>query len=410
MLIRQIAAVLFLFLSFNVSIFCQIGCTDPQASNYDPLASVNDGSCVYGTTNYSPNLIGDLSFNLNENSGLIYWSNKLVTFNDSGGANKIYLLDSLGNILQAITISNSQNIDWEAIAQSSDSIFIGDFGNNSGSRQNLCIYSVSKNDLLNTSNDTVTANKLEFEYVDQTVFSNQYENHNYDCEAFFFDNDSLHLFTKNWSNLYTSHYVIPTSNPSIYSAIIRDSFFVDGLITDVTLDSINDKILLLGYKNNGSNFYTSFIYLLFDYSSGNYFSGNKRRIEIGSMLEVSQTEGITWIDSLTGFISSEEISSIITIAPKLFSFDFSSYLTNSLSQTDLLSNSYRVFPNPVCENLIIPKDMKRYSILNHTGKVIIENINDMSNPTIDVKFLQPGNYFLKDHLNNQVYKFVKLNN
>ena len=408
--IKHFRAFFVLFLSYNVSIFSQIGCTDPQASNFDPSASINDGSCVYGTTNYSPNLIGDLPFNLNENSGLIYWNHKLVSFNDSGGGNKIYLLDSLGNILQEITIGNSINIDWEAIAQSPDSIFIGDFGNNSGSRQNLCIYSISKNDILNTSNDSVASNKLEFQYVDQTIFSNQFENHNYDCEAFFFDNDSLHLFTKNWENLYTSHYVIPTSGSSIYSAAIRDSFFVDGLITDVTLDSINDKILLLGYKNNGSNFYTSFIYLLFDYTSGNYFSGNKRRIEIGSMLEVSQTEGITWIDSLTGFISSEEISSLITIAPKLFSFDFTSYLINSLSQTNLLSKSYKVFPNPVSEYLITPSILKRYSIIDHTGKVIFENINHMSNPIIDVKFLKPGNYFLKDHLNSQVHKFVKLNN
>ena len=410
MFYKQIPPFLVFILSFNFSVFSQIGCTDPQASNFDPLATINDGSCIYGSTNYSPNLIGDLPFNLNENSGLIYWNNKLVTFNDSGGANKIYLLDSIGNILQEITISNSINIDWEAIAQSPDSIFIGDFGNNSGSRQNLCIYSISKNDILNTSNDSVTSNKLEFQYIDQTVFSNQFENHNYDCEAFFYDNDSLHLFTKNWENSYTNHYVIPTSDSSIYSAAIRDSFFVDGLITDVTLDSINDKILLLGYKNNGSNFYTSFIYLLFDYTSGNYFSGNKRRIEIGSMLEVSQTEGITWVDSLTGFIASEEISSIITIAPKLFSFNFSSFLTNSISQTDFLSNSYKVFPNPVSEYLTTPNIIKRYSIINHYGKVITENINYMSNPFIDVKFLNPGTYFLKDLLNNQVYKFVKLNN
>ena len=89
MVIKQVSALLLLFLRFNCSVFCQMGCTDPQASNYDPLASLNDGTCIYGVTNYSPNLIGDLSFNLNENSGLIYWNNKLVTFNDSGGANKI---------------------------------------------------------------------------------------------------------------------------------------------------------------------------------------------------------------------------------------------------------------------------------------------------------------------------------
>ena len=85
--------------------FSQLGCTDPQALNYNSNASINDGSCVYDVTDYSPILIGDLPSALNENSGLIYWDDKLVTFNDSGGANKIYLIDTNGVNLSLIHIS-----------------------------------------------------------------------------------------------------------------------------------------------------------------------------------------------------------------------------------------------------------------------------------------------------------------
>ena len=401
---------LFFFLVFvSFKTFSQLGCTDPQALNYNSNASINDGSCVYDVTDYSPILIGDLPSALNENSGLIYWDDKLVTFNDSGGANKIYLIDTNGvNIVQEITISNAQNIDWEAIAQSSDSIYVGDFGNNAGSRQNLCIYGISKSDILLTTNNSVVGVKSQFNYADQVVFSGQYENHNYDCEAFFYHNDSLHLFTKNWGDLYTKHYVLPSSNQNVFSASVKDSLYVDGLITDASLDSINNRILLLGYKNNGSNFYTSFVYLLFDYSANNYFSGNKRRIEIGSMLEVSQTEGISWSDSLTGYISAEEIVSVITISPKLFSFDFSTYLSNSLSKTDDLEESYWLAPNPVIDYMILPEDIKTFSIMNQSGKVIIERIDYITNNLIDLKFLKAGKYFLKDLKNNRVYKFIKL--
>ena len=399
----------FLLIVISCEAYTQSGCTDPQALNYNAGAIVNDGSCLYDVTDYPPVLLGDLPSLLNETSGLIYWNEKLVTFNDSGGANKIYLIDTSGvSVVQEITISNAQNIDWEAIAQSSDSIYVGDFGNNAGSRQNLCIYGISKSDILLTTNNSVVGVKSEFNYSDQVVFSGQYENHNYDCEAFFYHNDSLHLFTKNWSDLYTKHYVLPSSNQNVFSASVKDSFFVDGLITDASLDSINNRLLLLGYKNNGSNFYTSFVYLLFDYSSNNYFSGNKRRIEIGSMLEVSQTEGIAWSDSLTGYISAEEIVSVITIAPKLFSFDFSTYLSNSLSETDELEESYWLSPNPVIESLLLPEDVKAYSIVSQSGQVIVERIDYITNNLIDVKFLKAGKYFLKDLNNNRVYKFVKL--
>jgi hypothetical protein len=110
-----------------------------------------------------------------------------------------------------------------------------------------------------------------------------------------------------------------------------DSFNVDGLITDACTDNNASHTYLLGYKNNGNNFYTSFIWCVWDYPGNNYFNGNKRRIEIGNVLNLSQTEGLALSSSSKGFISSEKVVSVITIAPKLFHFDLGSIFESTAS-------------------------------------------------------------------------------
>ena len=62
-----------------------------------------------------------------------------------------------GVLLEKSTILSATNVDWEAISQNSQSVFVGDFGNNSGSRENLCIYEISKADIQDPSVNQVTA-------------------------------------------------------------------------------------------------------------------------------------------------------------------------------------------------------------------------------------------------------------
>lgn len=216
-------------------------------------------------------------------------------------------------------------MDWEAITSNSTHVFIGDFGNNSGNRQNLCVYRFLKSDLLL---DTIVAEKLPFYWSDQIQFNAQANAHNFDCEAFVAREDSLVLFSKNWLNLYTRRYVLPVYWTDTIAAMVQDSFFVDGLITDASLSPDQSRTFLLGYKNNGNNFYTSFIWNLWDYSNGQVFSGNKRRIEIGNVLNVSQTEGIALTSNESGYVSSEKVVSFVTLAPKLFKFNFGAYFNN----------------------------------------------------------------------------------
>jgi hypothetical protein len=92
-----------IFFLFSIGIsgfyFGQIGCTDPQAQNYNPSAAINDGSCIYATTNFSPVLIADLPANLAENSGLTFYNNSIYSINDGGNATIINELSQNGSLI-----------------------------------------------------------------------------------------------------------------------------------------------------------------------------------------------------------------------------------------------------------------------------------------------------------------------
>ena len=65
--------IIFILLLVFIDVSAQSGCTDPQAQNYDVNAVINDGTCIYSTTNYSPQLVANLVSALDENSGLIFF-------------------------------------------------------------------------------------------------------------------------------------------------------------------------------------------------------------------------------------------------------------------------------------------------------------------------------------------------
>ena len=325
--------ILIVLISLPFSVLSQWGCTDPQATNYDANATLNDGSCIYSSTNYTLSLVNNLSDVLQENSGLIRVGNFLYSFNDSGSGAIIYELDTLGIVLRTITISGATNVDWEAITSNSTYVFIGDVGNNNGNRHDLCLYRFLKSDL---HLDTIQAEKLPFYWSDQTQFTSLPNANNYDCEAIVADADSITLYSKNWVDLNTRRYRLPSFWIDTLAAQLMDSFAVDGLITDACVDNVMNRSYLLGYKNNGSNFYTSFVWCLWDYQDQHVFSGNRRRIEVGNVLNLAQTEGITLKSTNKGYINSEKVTSVITIAPKLFEFDFTQYVEPTASISSIV--------------------------------------------------------------------------
>jgi hypothetical protein len=253
-----------------------------------------------------PKLISKLPGSIKETSGLVFFRQMLWTLNDGGNPAELYQIDTAkGSIIKIKRLSNITNIDWEGITQDSLNIYIGDFGNNSGSRIDLRILKISKSDLINTTSDSIYAGIININYPDQLNFDATVQKTEYDCEAFFFHNDSLHLFTKNWSNQTTRHYSV-SADTGKHELIYIESFAADGLITDASVNE-QGNIILLGYKNTGGKFWNCFCWLFTDYNSNSYFNGEKTRIELGSVLHIGQAEAIIFKNDNTAWISSESI-------------------------------------------------------------------------------------------------------
>jgi len=396
---------LLISLLFSPIIFGQFGCTDSQATNFNASASINDGSCLYNPTNYSLNLVANLVDTLSENSGLVWAAGKLYTFNDSGSGTKVYEVTANGTIIRTIHIANSTNVDWEAMTSDSTYFYLGDFGNNNGNRTDLCIYRLLKSEVTNNAIDTVVAEKMNFSWADQLDFTSAYNANNFDCEAFYATEDSLFLFSKNWVDLKTKCYSLPNYWTDTLNATLSSQFDVDGLITDACKDTMNDRIYLLGYKNNGSNFYTSFIWCLWDHASNFIFSGNKRRIEIGNVLTVSQTEGITLSDNGTAYVSAEKVINIITIPAKLFNLNFSAYFEESSGIESMLNEApiqlSNILINEGIIELVINVPFREVYIEDIQGKRIMEIENKLSKLPINDFH---GIYFLR--IDNILYPIV----
>ena len=337
-----------------------------------------------GTLNYSPIFVANLS-NINaETSGLVYINDTLFSINDSGNQPVINAFKSIdGQHLASWLIQDASNIDWEALALSPDHFFIGDIGNNAGTRTTFDIYMFPREAIL-SGNTTLVAQKRTFQFADQPNVPLSLNDHDYDCEAMFFWQDSLHLLTKNWQNLWTRHYVIPTEWQDTIVVSPRDSFNVNGLITDATLDASTGNIYLLGYKKELSGLYSSFMYR-FENTNGSFFNSDYRRIELGSTLNLGQTEGLCFGDANKGWISGEQINSIITISPKLHSFDF-----NELLHTTKLPSRMIYFHENI---LYIPTQfLKEYALIDTSGRRAIEWKKNKSEQ--ELSSLRPGIYYL----------------
>lgn len=371
------------------------GCTDQRAINYNTLAIVNDGSCSYVETNYSLHLVGVLPDTIHENSTLTYWNNSLWTINDSDHEPRLFEINPYdASLIKSYFVKDVTNYDWEAIAQNDSSLFIGDIGNNLGNRHDLSILKISKSSILSTLSDTLKAEIIHFNFEDQTDFTPQNRQTKFDCEAMFWKDDSLHLFTKDWVSNRTVHYVIPDI-PGHHIALRKGSFNVEGLITDAAFDPISKNIVLIGYS---SDLFQGFTWLLSEYPSNNFFEGNKRRIKIGSTINIGQVEGICLENSHKGYISGERINKgTIHIPAKLYTFDFEYYFPDTLLATTLNNpDDTIIFPNPAINvfkvRLHNPVEMKVY---NQKGKLQQRKYLEAGVQKIDCSKWKRGIYHLQ---------------
>ncbi len=334
----------------------------------------------------------DLPNTVSETSGLLFYNGKLITHNDSGDNANLYELDTIsGNITRTIHITNATNIDWEDITQDDTYIYIGDFGNNNGNRQDLKIYRILKSDFNNAT--SITSEIISFSYEDQANFTSTPYNHDFDAEAFSVYNNELIIFSKNWASSEVKAYSVPKTI-GIHSAKNIGYYNSEGLITGATYNDEDNSFLLCGYNKEGNPL---LIYLK-DVDIKNPFNGVIERTDITSSVGwASQVEGITHISGKKYFLSRERVNRNINgnqvfLNQHLFRFNNGSFGTLSLD--NIVLNSINIYPNPSNESIQITGiTIAQLSIIDNLGRKVLTQKN--SSNQIQINELTTGTYILK---------------
>lgn len=381
----------------------QSGCMDMQAVNYDPAALVNDGSCAYATTALSINIVTALSSPvLDECSGHCIVNGRIWAHVDNS-LSTLYHVDSVtGAIIDSVAV-DAINTDWEDIQVRDDYIYIGDIGNNWGNRTDLKILRFPAASL--DTSLLIVPEVLGYSYSDQVNFNVALNNNSFDCEAFLVYNDSVHLFTKDWINKITKHYVFPAA-AGIHTATIVDSFNVNGLVTSAAVSS--DSLIVLTCYNSTAAL-PVFMWMMYDFGFNNFFSGNKRRLEMGSLLTTGQVEGVAFTGYYNGMVSSERFQQLVfNIPPRLQAFDLNPYLPSIPVNLIHASSGFTPpYPNPMQDHLALDLDeAASIFIFDNAGRTVLKAFVTSG---IDIHHLDPGYYVLLvkgDHFQRR-YSVVK---
>ena len=243
--------------------------------------------------------VADLPKSLNEVSGVEFVNNTndVWIINDSGNKSELYRISKKGKIKKSINIK-SKNKDWEDLtSDEKGNIYIGDFGNNGNYRKDLRILKINRNQLKKKSTKPA---KIEFYFENQKDFPPKKEELFFDCEAFFYFQNHLYLFTK--SRVYnkfgkTFLYKIPAKKGNHKAELIgefencKDS---KCWITSADLSSDGKKVALLSQKN---------ILIFSDFKDDKFLSGKVKTIELEHH---SQKEGICFKNNNTLLITDEK--------------------------------------------------------------------------------------------------------
>jgi hypothetical protein len=342
---------------------------------------------------------------LDENSGLIFYNNNIITFNDSGGEANLYEINaSTGNITRTVTITNATNVDWEDITQDASYIYIGDIGNNNGNRTDLKIYKIAKIDY-NGSDDIAVAEIISYSYADQLDFNSNPNNTNWDAEGLISYGEQLLIFSKNWVDNRVNVYSIPKTNGT-YSALLESSYNTNGLITSAEI-SLNENIIyLIGYSNSQAPFmYTIhgipnnsldiFSGIISEKVSNIVPLGNQ--VEAIALFEITPNQHRLYISNEKFIFSYEDIT--IIFPPKLWLIEIDAE-TITLDVLDITSDlTFTIFPNPLNKTLNLSEKVDEIIIFDLLGSIVTKQ---QYVKKISIENLNPGHYIAHIKINNSI--------
>ena len=261
-----------------------------------------------------------LNEKIDETSGLDILNGKLYTFNDSGNPAELFEIDkNNGEIIRTLK-TNLINTDWEALANDGENFYIGDFGNNTGTRKDLMIYKVpykrldtSINIKIPGSERALDGSRILFYYPEQTEFISKNTRNDFDAEAMIYLNGKLHIFTKEWAAKATSHYIVDPEISERQKAEKIETYKTGFVVTDACY--FDKKLYLVGYTKKTEVFLDIFT----ETEPGVFFKEKPKHYYLGTALSLAQIEGIS-VDETGIYISGEKFKSPLGTAKPSFYF------------------------------------------------------------------------------------------
>lgn len=255
-----------------------------------------------GCSNYGKlTFITKLPKKAKENSGIVSLDpNRVWLVCDKGNKNSIYEVSFEGKLLKEIRLQNTTNKDWEDLAGDQDgNLYIGDFGNNLNNRKDLLVYKIPNPG--RATEESITAEKIIFNYPGQDSFPPKKDNRRFDAEAMFFSGGMLYIITKNRSRPFTGEtfvYSLPAVSGK-YVATPVGSFKTCSqpytcMVTSADISPDGKKIAVLGH---------GLLWVFTDFTLPDFTKGKMHTLVLGSS---TQLESVCFQDDTTLLLSDEE--------------------------------------------------------------------------------------------------------
>lgn len=318
---------------------------------------------------------------ISEVSGLMRYKGQLWALNDGQNAPAIYLVDTTdGNVLDSTTFSNVSNVDWEELCSNDSQIFIGDFGNNNGSRKDLKIYRFPAASL---GNKWVHCDTIGFYYPLQNQF-NPNPLTLYDCEAMLALEDSIYLFSKSIADGICRQYALP-NQPGYHAARLVDSVSPEFWVTGIC--RIEGSAFLIGYGYNGT---------LTPQMQQHIFSENRllqppvRKVKF-TYTGPSQIESCVALSDHLLWLAAETSDGFPAAL-----LEFGS--ANAIDESPH-NSTVRIIPNPSVQgvNIYLPKmhSQGRVLIYDSAGRLVHKQTFKQEDQVVSAVGLKPGSYFYR---------------
>ncbi|UPL49786.1 SdiA-regulated domain-containing protein [Hymenobacter sublimis] len=218
---------------------------------------------------------------LAEQAGTFY------THGDEGARPTLYKVDATGRTLAELEVP-VQGDDWESITRDTQgNLYIGDVGNNNNHRRDLVIYRLNPRNVQQVQ-------EIKLKYSDQQDFPPAKQDQNFDCEATLWHAGKVYLFTKDRGQSQTSKVYTVPDQPGTYTAQLLTKLAIPGEVTDAALSPDGRRLVLLARQE---------MFVLEGGSLAEALKATPRQI---SLKGAGQTEGATFTDNGTLYISSEQ--------------------------------------------------------------------------------------------------------